>query len=261
MSQTVGNIVLIGAGNLATQLSKSLLNNGFSVVQVYSRTQKSAQELAAELGCEATDSLTHVRRDAQVYIFSVKDSALESLVAELGSLVRGALFLHTAGSMPMEVFRGNADRYGVFYPMQTFSKSREVDFTGIPCFIEGSSQEVLSLIREWAGKLSGQVYELSSEKRRYLHLAAVFACNFTNHLYALSDEILQEQGIPFEVMYPLIGETVRKIHQMPPLQAQTGPALRYDRNVMDAQLELLNDSPGMQEIYKAISQSIYETNK
>lgn len=260
MSQTVRKVVLIGAGNVATQLGKELKKKGFTLLQVYSRTQEAAEELALLLDCEATNSLSQVRKDAEVYLFSVKDSALESLVSEVGSLHSGALFLHTAGSMPIEVFKGKVRRYGVLYPMQTFSKSQEVDFSRIPCFIEGSSEEVQGIVRELAGTLTEQIYELTSEKRRYLHLAAVFACNFTNHLYALADDILQTQGIPFAVMHPLMDETVRKVRYMAPLQAQTGPALRYDRNVMDAQLDLLGDSPCMQEIYRVMSRSIYEKN-
>ncbi len=254
------NIVLIGAGNLATQLGSALKKAGFRIVQVYSRTRKSAEELALKLGCESTDSLGELARGAEVYLFSVKDDILESLLTQRSDWDSEALYLHTAGSMPMDVFRDKVQRYGVWYPLQTFSKYRTVDFAEIPCFIEGSSPEVLRQIRQLAQVLSTQVYEIDSAKRKHLHLAAVFACNFTNHLYAVAAEILQKQQIPFSVMLPLIEETVRKVGQLSPVQAQTGPALRYDRNVMNMQLELIKEHSDLQEIYRLLSVGIYKKN-
>lgn len=259
MNPIIQNVVLIGAGNLATHLGKALKKAKFSILQVYSRTFDTASSLARELNCEATDDINLVKKgDAQVYIFAVKDSALDTLIPPVARLNPKALFLHTAGSMPMQVFKSYVPNYGVLYPMQTFSKTREVDFSTIPCFIEGSSEENVTQIREIATRITDLVYELSSEKRQYLHLAAVFACNFTNHLYALSAEILQKEEIPFSVMNSLIDETAQKVHDISPLQAQTGPALRYDGNVIEAQLNLLKDYPLMQQIYELLSKSIHD---
>ncbi len=258
MDLSLPDIVLIGAGNLATQLGKALRRSGFRILQVYSRTQRSADLLSAELECESAHELTAVRKDADIYIFSVTDDALEGLIPQVTALAPEALFLHTAGSMPIDLFKGHVHRYGVLYPMHTFSRSQDVDFTRIACFLEASSEEVMRHIRHLASHLSPQLYELNSEKRRHLHLAAVFACNFSNHLYTLSRELLQAQGIPFEVMLPLIEETVHKIHHLSPRQAQTGPALRGDKNVMEAHLKLLEASPEMQEIYRLLSQSIHQ---
>ena len=142
--------------------------------------------------------------------------------------------------------------------MQTFSKSQHVEFREIPCFIEASGQEELQKVKELAMSVSDRVYEVSTEDRRQLHLAAVFACNFVNHCYALSAEILAARNIPFDVMWPLTDETARKIHQLKPAEAQTGPALRYDRNVMDKQTALLEQHPQWKEIYECMSRSIYE---
>lgn len=250
-------IVLIGAGNLATHLGKALHAAGHDMVQVFSRTMQSAETLASLLDAEPLTDMAQVRDDADVYIFSVKDSALEQLVSQLCGGEK-KVFLHTAGSMPMSVFRGKALHYGVLYPMQTFSKQREVDFSIIPCFIEANDEFALKQIESLAGQISHRVYQLSSEDRKYLHLSAVFACNFANHCYAASQELLQQHGIPFDVMLPLIDETAAKVHGMTPKEAQTGPAVRYDENVIGKQIQLLENQPYFQKIYDCMSKSIHE---
>lgn len=250
-------IVLIGAGNLSTHLGKALHAAGHDMVQVFSRTMQSAETLASLLDAEPLTDMAQVRDDADVYIFSVKDSALEQLISQLCGGEK-KVFLHTAGSMPMSVFRGKALHYGVLYPMQTFSKQREVDFSIIPCFIEANDEFALKQIEGLAGQISHRVYQLSSEDRKYLHLSAVFACNFANHCYAASQELLQQHGIPFDVMLPLIDETAAKVHGMTPKEAQTGPAVRYDENVIGKQIQLLENQPYFQKIYDCMSESIHE---
>ena len=250
-------IVLIGAGNLATHLGKALHAAGHDMVQVFSRTMQSAETLASLLDAEPLTDMAQVRDDADVYIFSVKDSALEQLISQLCGGEK-KVFLHTAGSMPMSVFREKALHYGVLYPMQTFSKQREVDFSIIPCFIEANDEFALKQIEGLAGQISHRVYQLSSEDRKYLHLSAVFACNFANHCYAVSQELLQQHGIPFDVMLPLIDETAAKVHGMTPKDAQTGPAVRYDENVIGKQIRLLENQPYFQKIYDCMSKSIHE---
>ncbi len=250
-------IVLIGAGNLATHLGKALHAAGYDMVQVFSRTMQSAETLASLLDAEPLTDMAQVRDDADVYIFSVKDSALEQLISQLCGGEK-KVFLHTAGSMPMSVFRGKALHYGVLYPMQTFSKQREVDFSIIPCFIEANDEFALKQIEGLAGQISHRVFQLSSEDRKYLHLSAVFACNFANHCYAASQELLQQHGIPFDVMLPLIDETAAKVHGMTPKEAQTGPAVRYDENVIGKQIQLLENQPYFQKIYDCMSKSIHE---
>ena len=250
-------IVLIGAGNLATHLGKALHAAVHDMVQVFSRTMQSAETLASLLDAEPLTDMAQVRDDADVYIFSVKDSALEQLISQLCGGEK-KVFLHTAGSMPMSVFREKALHYGVLYPMQTFSKQREVDFSIIPCFIEANDEFALKQIEGLAGQISHRVYQLSSEDRKYLHLSAVFACNFANHCYAASQELLQQHGIPFDVMLPLIDETAAKVHGMTPKEAQTGPAVRYDENVIGKQIRLLENQPYFQKIYDCMSKSIHE---
>lgn len=254
-------IVLIGAGNLATNLGVALQKAGHDVMQVYSRTMESAVLLANQLNCACTNDVDKIIHDAEVYIVSVKDSALEELVQKVCKGREESVFVHTAGSMPMDVFKGFAKHYGVLYPMQTFSKSKLLDFNAIPCFVEAESEASLGLLKTMCGSISHRVIEMMSDKRRYLHLAAVFACNFANHCYAIAADVLEQHGIPFDVMLPLIDETAQKVHTMAPVDAQTGPAVRYDENVMDKHLGLLDKSTNYEEIYKLMSKSIHERSK
>ncbi len=249
-------IVLVGAGNVATHIGLSLKARGISVAQVYSRTASSASALAALLGCLSTDCLAALCADADLYIISVKDNALDAVIAGLKHCRTDALYVHTAGSVPMGVFEGQMSHYGVFYPMQTFSKEKDVDFSRVPCFIEASDDASLDLLRQLADVLSEHVMVLSSDKRRYLHLAAVFACNFANHCYAVAAALLREQGIPFDVMLPLVDEAAEKVHTLAPSAAQTGPAVRGDTKVMDAQMRLLAVHPEWQDLYAMMSRDI-----
>lgn len=251
-------IILIGAGNLATHLGKAIFAAGHDVVQVFSRTMLSATALASEVGAQPVSDISAVRSDADLYVVSVKDSVLAELIPALCKGKEAKVFLHTAGSIPMDVFQGMALHYGVLYPMQTFSKQREVDFSQIPCFIEANDEYALQQIGDVAHQVSSRVYHLASEDRKFLHLSAVFACNFVNHCYALSQEILEEHGIPFDVMLPLIDETAAKVHELDPKEAQTGPAVRYDENVLRAQGALLKSNPQMKDIYDRMSMSIHK---
>lgn len=251
------NIALIGAGNLATNLGKALKTNGFDVIQVFSRTEESASALANTLGCSFTTSFESIAKGADVYFVSLKDSALAEHAGEIVKDREDALFVHTAGSMPLDSLP--CERRGVLYPMQTFSKSNEVDFEAIPTFIEASSDGDLKIIEQVAKALSNKVYVLSSEDRKYLHLSAVFCCNFANHCFALGEKLLKEHGgVPFEVMLPLIDETARKLHSVTPRESQTGPAARWDTNVMDKQMAMLDENPEMKDIYALMSKSIHD---
>ena len=251
-------IVMIGAGRLATQLAPALKKAGHDIVCIYSRTMASAETLARLTGSMAVCDTDALPTDADIYILSVKDSVLAELIPQVTKGRVGRVFLHTAGSIPMGIFDGSAHRYGVMYPMQSFSKERAVDFSVIPVFIEGSDDETLDVIRRLANSVSNNVRVLSSADRQYLHLAAVFACNFVNHCYAMAAQLLEEHGMTFDVMLPLIDETARKVHELHPLQAQTGPAVRFDENVINHQIQLLGQHPQMQELYERLSHHIHE---
>lgn len=248
-------IVFIGAGNLATRLSLAMQRVGMQIGQVYSHTPENAKLLADKLGCPWTTDLSALQADADMYVFSLKDTVLADVIAQVKP--NNGLWIHTAGSMPMDVFEGYAARYGVLYPLQTFSKGREVSFDVVPIFLEANTKKDADYLKKIASALSENVRFMSSEKRRSLHLAAVFVCNFTNHIYALSYKLLEQEEIPADVLLPLIDETTAKIHAMPPAAAQTGPAIRYDENVINKHLAMLDD-PDMKEIYQLLSRSIHK---
>ena len=251
------NIVLVGAGRLATQLGKALSQNGHSIQAVFSRTMEAADALSGVVGGFSTDNISQLPYEADAYIIAVKDSVLQALIPALAEGREQCCFFHTAGSVPLSVF-GGLSHCGVIYPMQTFSKERDVDFSTVPVFIEGSDDLALKRARHIAATVSQRVMELSSEDRRHLHLAAVFACNFSNHCYALAATILERRGLPFDVMLPLIAETARKVETMPPRQAQTGPAVRYDQNIIEAQKQLLAGEEMARQVYDVMSRSIHD---
>lgn len=254
-------IVLIGAGNVATHLGKALLQAGHDILQVYSRTMESATKVAKTVGAVPTNTLESITNTADIYIISLKDSVLAELLPKICKGRENSVIVHTAGSMSIDIFRDYAKHYGVLYPMQTFSKQRDLDFSEVPCFLEANDEHATNVIRSLAASISSNLYFLSSEDRRHLHLSAVWACNFVNHCYDISQTILAQHNIPFSVMLPLIDETVRKIHDLPPHKAQTGPAVRYDENVIHAQAELMNANPLLRDIYERMSQSIHQRAK
>jgi predicted short-subunit dehydrogenase-like oxidoreductase (DUF2520 family) len=248
------NIVLLGSGNVATQLGRAFKLAGQDIVQVWSRNIENARELADNLAATAISDFDYLDRKADLYIICVKDEAINELAQELK--VSDKLIVHTSGSTGMDMLEGSSSKFGVIYPLQTFSKSQMVDFRQIPFAIEGNTPEVTSTIHAIADRLSERVVELSSEQRKALHIAAVFACNFSNHLYALSQELLKEQNLDFDLLRPLISETAAKVQSNDPLKMQTGPASRGDQETVEAHLELLKNHPDKQELYKKLSQSI-----
>jgi predicted short-subunit dehydrogenase-like oxidoreductase (DUF2520 family) len=249
-------IALIGAGNVATCLGPRLKEAGHEITAVYSRTVESARILADRLGATFTTDLKAVPA-SDAAIVMLKDDALKELAPAIADSLKDSLLLHTAGSVPMDIwYTAGAMKYGVLYPMQTFSKTSVIDWSQVPLFIEGSSDQTLNSIKELALTVSPDVTVLSSEGRKKLHLAAVFACNFSNHMYAIAEQLLAAEGVPFRVMLPLVRETARKVETMSPEDAQTGPAIRGDRKVMDQHLELLKDYPEYAELYRLISTDI-----
>lgn len=248
-------IVFIGSGNVATHLAIAAKQKGHCILQVYSRSAENARLLAEKVNASYSDTLSQINPSADIYIFSVKDDALGQVLAEM-PITKG-FWIHTAGSVSINIFRPYHDRYGVLYPLQTFSKKREIDFEKIPLFIEANDSKVCEQLQEFAGGLSPIVHYIESEKRRYLHLAAVFACNFVNHMYATAAQLLEKNQIPFDVLLPLIDETAAKVHQLHPREAQTGPAIRFDEQVMNAHIDLIDDAL-IRELYRLISQSIHK---
>lgn len=254
-------IVLVGAGRVACSFLPALLSAGHQVVQVYSRTMDSARTLAEPFGIPYTNDLSVLTCQADIYIVAVSDDALPRIAPYL---VRGreeVLFLHTAGSVPIDVWRlAGARRYGIFYPLQTFSKNRLVTTEDLPFFIEASDMMVRYEIESFAATLSSRIYYADSTLRSRLHIAAVFACNFTNAMYTAASDLLATGNIPFEVLLPLIDETSRKVHDMPPRQAQTGPAARNDTDVMHRHIDQLASNSDLQVLYRLLSDYIIHRN-
>lgn len=251
-------IVCLGSGNVATHLASAFKASGADLVQIWSKTLANAQALANVLNAQAIDDFRAIDKDADLYVISVKDDAIGEVAAHLKG-VKG-LVVHTAGASSLDVLQhAGLNNYGVLYPLQTFSKSRAVDFTKIPLCVEAGTPETLLVLRTLASSLSPLLHEVSSEDRKLLHVAAVFACNFTNHLYHLSHRILERNQLSFDLLKPLILETAEKVQSALPYVVQTGPALRNDVSTMQKHLDLLQDAPELAEIYETLSKSIKKT--
>jgi len=253
----IENVVLIGAGNLATQLALALVEKGIQVKQVYSRKLESATELAGKVNAGFTNDLSQLISEADLYIIAVKDSAIQEVLENL-ELDESRLIVHTAGSIPMSVLEGFTTNYGVFYPLQTFSKSRKVDFADIPICIEANHPANIMKLEELGNKLSNSVNQINSGERKTLHLAAVFTNNFVNHFYSIGAAILHDKKLDFDLLKPLIRETAEKIQTMHPFDAQTGPARRDDQAIIHAQLKMLHNQAEFQKIYSFVTESIFQ---
>jgi len=248
-------IILIGAGNVAHHLAAALLKAGMGLCQIYSKHLESARALGMKTGIPYTADANEVYPDGDIYIFCVNDDAL-SVVLKSIRLNQDALLLHTSGSQPMELLNPYAIRYGVFYPVQTFSKRRSLDFNEIPICVEGNTRAMTEKICALAKKLSDKVYVVDSAQRRVLHLAAVFACNFPNFLYGIAGDILAESGLPFSILRPLIFETAHKVMSLAPEEAQTGPACRGDESILNAHKALLKNNKELLKLYTQLSELI-----
>jgi predicted short-subunit dehydrogenase-like oxidoreductase (DUF2520 family) len=253
-------IVLLGSGNVATHLSLALQQAGNKIVQVWSREIKNAETLADRLQSEPITQFEDVCPDADLYLVSVVDDAIIEVSRQLN--LKEQLIVHTSGTTGMEALEGASVNIGVMYPIQTFSKLKPVDFTSIPLAIEGNSENNVRILSLLSAQITSHVLELSSERRRSLHVAAVFACNFSNHLYTLAKEILIQHQLDFNLIRPLIAETAAKVQEFEPDKVQTGPAVRNDKGTLDKQLDFLkNSSPQLVELYDKLSKSIIDHYK
>lgn len=257
--QFKNGIVILGAGNVATHLSVAIKNAGFELKCVYSKTIEAAKKLAVKVDAHYTNEIEHIPSEADLYIIAVKDEIIEEIVKHIK--LKYGILVHTAGSVSIDIFKDRFENYGVFYPLQTFSKNREIDFSEVPICVEASNKVLENKLLELAKSLSKSVSVVDTEKRKKLHLAAVFACNFANHMYSVATNILKDTDLSFELLKPLIDETAQKAIDDDPISAQTGPAVRNDHNVIHEHLEMLKDYPEFEKIYKFVSESIYKLNK
>ena len=252
-------MAIIGAGNLAWHLAPALDNCGYAVKEVYSRDRKNAGVLVKRLyQAVPAGDLDFSDSNSRLFIVCIPDDAIEEVVKEIVLPDEHAILIHTSGSIPIQALEYAATQHvGVFYPLQTFSKSRKANFSEIPVLIEASDLSTEEILIRIAKSISKIVKRVSSTNRKAIHVAAVFACNFTNHMFTLSKAILDDEGLDFELLKPLITETINKSLQIGPGNAQTGPARREDFQTMDAHFDYLEE-PAVQEIYRIISQNILD---
>lgn len=252
-------ITLIGSGNVATHLGAAFKNAGHQIVQVYSPNLQHAALLAYHIKAEAIDDLQQINPNTDVFIISVKDDAIEDIAQQLP--VHNRLMLHTSGSTDINVLLKYTTNAGVFYPLQTFSRTKEINFWNVPLCLEGADDAIIKTITELAQTVSNNVYPVNSAQRRVLHLAAVFACNFPNYLYSIAQGLLADNQLDFDLLKPLIAETADKVQQQLPAAVQTGPAVRNDTSTMNKHLEMLKGEPALQQIYEILSQGIIKMDK
>jgi predicted short-subunit dehydrogenase-like oxidoreductase (DUF2520 family) len=247
-------VVVIGSGNVAQHLITVFEQSGnVELVQAYARHPEHIAHLLP--ASKITGDAEHLA-EADVYIIAVTDDAIADVSAQLP--FEGRLVLHTSGSVAMEQLSAN-HRRGVFYPLQTFSKNKAVDFKQVPLCIEAENEADLQLLEQLASTISDNVYHISSGQRQALHVAAVFVSNFTNHMYTLGSDICRENNISFDILKPLIQETAAKVMELEPAQAQTGPAVRHDEATIQRHLDFLEDE-NQKAIYKLLTDSIQQTN-
>lgn len=247
-------VVLLGAGNVAHSLAPALQEH-CRLEQIFSRTKAHALALAERCNCLATDNVDELVDDAHIYIVSVSDNAIAPLLERVNR-GRDALWLHTSGSTPINVFGERFPRHGVLYPMQSFSRAIAARIDEVHFFIEGNTPASTAGAHALAALLSPHVHEADSHTREQLHLAAVFACNFPNHLFSLASDILHDAGLPFDVVLPLIKNMVDKLNHLSPQASQTGPAARGDTTIINRHLAALEGDKNKQAIYQLLTNSI-----
>lgn len=253
-------VVIIGSGNLAEALARAIAKSDLELVQIFARNTERARTVAA-VAATAWTSEPEKLSDADIYLIAVSDKAVREVAARL-PIPEKAAVAHTAGCVPLEALPAKFTRRAVFYPMQTFTKGRKVDFSKIPLLLETRDEAFREELEAFARRLSPKVIWADSERRAKVHLAAVFACNFANHMYAIGERIVRSAGLDFDVLKPLIRETAAKALIAPsPAKVQTGPAVRNDFATKARHGDLLSFDLQLKNMYSLISQSIWETSK
>jgi predicted short-subunit dehydrogenase-like oxidoreductase (DUF2520 family) len=250
------DIIFIGSGNVAAVLGRKFRRAGHNILQIFSRNAAAASALAYEWDAESTNYKSLINKNADVYIVAVSDDAIEEVVE--GLKLPGKVVAHTAASVPKEVLKNVTGHYGVFYPLQSLRKEK-TDLPEVPVFLDGIDEKTKSALEKLARSIAPEnVLQAGDDARRKLHVAAVVVNNFTNHLYALADDYCRKEGLDFKQLLPLIEETALRIKDMPPLQAQTGPAIRHDGDTIHKHLELLKNHPQLKNLYILLTESIQQ---
>ena len=249
-------IVVIGSGNVGWHLTERLWTCGLVPVQVFSRSAARAHALAGKVSTAYTTDLTQIEPAADLYILAVPDDAISGVSRSLAATIKtGAAVVHTSGSVASEALTEHAD-HGVFYPLQTFTAGKPVDWSRIPVLLTASTDTLLAKLRDVTAAMQCPAHLISDDQRAVLHLAATIACNFTNHMYSVAQTLLDEHQLDFDLLQPLITETAQKVRELPPRKAQTGPAIRGDQKTLQKHMALLQGKPQLAILYALISRSI-----
>lgn len=253
-------IAILGAGNVAWHLAPALEDAGHEITEVYARDIEKAEQITGRLyAADSTDSLDFSDSKAQIFILAVKDSAIPEVADEV-ILPDGAILVHTSGTMPLDILEYSSATYtGILYPLQSFTKGRKIELDEVPFLLEAGDEETLQKLKKIAKSLSPLVYTVRSKDRKGVHVAAVFASNFTNHMIRIAEEIMRRQGLDFEMLKPLIIETISKSLQIGAKNAQTGPAIREDYETLEDHHQFLSYNESLAEIYKLVSQDIIDS--
>lgn len=253
-------VAILGTGNVAWHLAPALEDAGHTVTEIYGRNFHQLSTLAKRLyTAEVKQDLDFSDSEAEIFILAVNDDAISVLADEV-ILPEESILVHTSGAVSLDILGYSSASYtGIFYPLQTFTKEREIDFSEVPFLLESEDQETLQKLKKLAKSLSPLQYVIKSKDRMALHVAAVFASNFSNHMLRLAEEIMARKGLDFEMLKPLVIETISKSLELGAKKAQTGPALRSDFNTLDAHYQFLNYNEQVAEIYRLISQDIIDS--
>jgi predicted short-subunit dehydrogenase-like oxidoreductase (DUF2520 family) len=253
------NIVIIGTGNTATVLGRKFRNAGHNILQIYGRDASEASKLAYEFDTESTNYWSVIRKDADFYLIAVSDDAIQDVAKHVH--VPGKVVAHTAASVKKDILKNMSHHYGVFYPLQTLRMDVQ-QLPQIPIFVDASDEIARKKLEQLASSISQEnVVTANDDQRLKLHVAAVIVSNFTNHLYKLAEDYCRKEGIDFNQLLPLIGETASRLRTVAPSQAQTGPALRHDDPTIELHLKLLEKYPQLKRIYEVMTESIQSSGK
>lgn len=249
-------VVIIGAGNVAYHLIRSVTSSGNKLVQICNRTLGNIQNVSQT---NITGNLNAITNDADIYIICVKDIAIAEIASKIN--LGNKLIVHTSGNRSMDLLKGSSSNYGVFYPIQSFTKNIPINFKKIPLIIEANNDQAQEMLVDFARTISEQVILMNEENRQKLNVAGVFVNNFTNYIYSLAFDYLKNENMDFNILQPLIKNTVDKLSLGNPKDMQTGPAVRNDQETIQAHLALLDDYPQLKDIYKEVTQSIIHYHK
>jgi predicted short-subunit dehydrogenase-like oxidoreductase (DUF2520 family) len=249
-------ITIVGAGRVATHLAKRLKTKGLQVSQVVNRSAEHAAGLAKILGTQWTDQWHEINPETDWLILAVRDDAVQEVASNIAPYLKNALVTHTSGATPGHILSASFDRFGVFYPLQSFSAERQPGWSKIPFCVDANSAEDVLFLKKMAKVIGNLVYQVNDSQRAVLHVAAVFANNFANHCFSVAEKILDEADLPFEMLQPLMEETIAKAIQDSPARMQTGPAVRGDRETLESHIRLLANHPAWQQMYQLISEDI-----